>query len=151
MSDTRQLSQSLRQWMDVTSHRSIQDQSRFIKSMGFSMAQFFLLMHVYYKKQCGISDLSDHMETTAAAASQLVDKLVQAGLLERTEDPHDRRARQITLTTKGRQLIEKSIQMRFRWLDSVVQTLSPEERSTVGEALKILTSAAEEREKQPEA
>ena len=147
MTDTQQLNHSLRQWMDVTSHRSMQDQSRFVKSIGFSMAQFFLLMHVYYKKQCGISNLSEHMEITAPAASQLVDKLVQAGMLERTEDPHDRRAKQVTLTSKGRQLIEKSIHARFRWLESIVQGLSAEERSKVGEALRILTNAAEEREK----
>ena len=147
MTDARQLSRSLRQWMDVTSHRSMQDQARFVKAIGFSMAQFFLLMHVYYKKQCGISNLSEQMEITAPAASQLVDKLVQAGMLERTEDPHDRRARQVTLTAKGRQLIERSIHARFRWLDSLVQGLSAEERSTVGEALAILTRAAEEREK----
>ena len=147
MTDTQQLSRSLRQWMDVTSHRSMQDQTRFVKSIGFSMAQFFLLMHVYYKKQCGISNLSEHMEITAPAASQQVDKLVQAGMLERTEDPHDRRAKQVTLTSKGRQLIEKSIHARFRWLESLVQGLSAAERSTVSEALRILTSAAEEREK----
>lgn len=147
MADSRQLSRSLRQWMDVTSHRSMQDQSRYVKSIGFSMAQFFLLMHVYYKNQCGISNLSEHMEITAPAASQLVDKLVQAGMLERAEDPHDRRAKQVTLTSKGRQLIEKSIHERFRWLDSLVQGLSAGERSTVSEALGILTSAAEELEK----
>ncbi|HSK66024.1 MAG TPA: MarR family transcriptional regulator [Anaerolineales bacterium] len=147
MTEPRQLSQSLRQWMDVTSHRSMQDQTRFVKSIGFSMAQFFLLMHVYYKRQCGISNLSEHMEITAPAASQLVDKLVQAGMLERAEDPHDRRAKQVTLTHKGRQLIEKSIHERFRWLESLVQGLSAAERSTVSEALRILTSAAEEREK----
>lgn len=147
MTDSQQLSRSLRQWMDVTSHRSMQDQARFVKSIGFSMAQFFLLMHVYYKRQCGISNLSEHMEITAPAASQLVDKLVQAGMLERTEDPHDRRAKQVTLTGKGRQLIEKSIHARFRWLESLVQGLSGEERSKVDEALRILTNAVEEREK----
>ena len=147
MTDSQQLTRSLRQWMDVTSHRSMQDQSRFVKAIGFSMAQFFLLMHVYYKRQCGISNLSEHMEITAPAVSQLVDKLVQAGMLERTEDPNDRRAKQVTLTSKGRQLIEKSIHARFRWLDSLVQGLSAGERSTVNEALRILTSAAEELEK----
>jgi hypothetical protein len=44
-------------------------------------------------------------------------------------------------------LIEKSIHARFRWLESIVQGLSAGERSTVSEALSILTSAAEELEK----
>jgi DNA-binding MarR family transcriptional regulator len=147
MSDSRQLSKSLRRWVEVTSHRSMRDQSRYIKSMGFSMAQFFLLMHVYFKKQCGISNLSEHMEITAPAASQLVDKLVQAGMLERTEDPHDRRAKQITLSDRSRQLIAKSSHERFRWLDEIIREMSAEEQSKVSEALQILTGAAEELEK----
>ena len=52
------------------------------------MPQFFLLMHLRHHEHCGISDLSEHMEITNAAASQLVDKLVQAGLLVRVEDPY---------------------------------------------------------------
>ena len=149
MTTPDEISQSLRQWVEITSHRAIQNQSRYIKSMGLSMAQFFLLMHVYYKKHCGISNLSDHMEISAAAASQLVEKLVQSGHLERTEDPQDRRAKQITLSAKGRQLIEKSMNERFRWLDLIVRELSADERTTVNEALKILAGAAESLEPNP--
>ena len=141
MTDHLQISKALRQWVDVTTHRSMRDQSRYVKSLGFSMPQFFLLMQVYYRKQCGISDLSEHMEITAAAASQTVDKLVQAGYLDRTEDPSDRRAKQITLSAKGRELIEKSINERFRWVDELVTGMDESERARVADALAILTEA----------
>jgi DNA-binding MarR family transcriptional regulator len=120
----------------------MRDQVRYVKSLGFSMPQFFILMQVYYKKQCGISDLSEHMEITAAAASQTVEKLVQGGLLDRAEDPSDRRAKQVTLSAKGRELIEKSIAERFRWVDGLVRGLNTDERAQVAEALTILTEAA---------
>jgi DNA-binding MarR family transcriptional regulator len=148
MTDTLQISKSLRQWVDVTTHRSMRDQSRYVKSLGFSMPQFFMLMQIYYKKQCGISDLSDHMEITAAAASQTVEKLVQSGLLDRAEDPSDRRAKQITLSAKGRDLIEKSITARFRWVDDLVKTMSSADKAKVHEALTILTEAVKQVEKQ---
>lgn len=141
MTDFIQISKSLRQWVDVTTHRSMRDQSRYVKSLGFSMPQFFLLMQVYYRKQCGISDLSEHMEITAAAASQTVEKLVQSGLLDRAEDPSDRRAKQITLSIKGRELIEKSINERFRWVDELTANLSADEQKKVSQALDILTEA----------
>lgn len=148
MTDSVQISKSLREWVEATTHRTMRDQSRYVKSLGFSMPQFFLLMQVYYKKQCGISDLSDHMEITAAAASQTVEKLVQSGLLDRAEDPSDRRAKQITLSAKGRDLIEKSIAARFRWVDDLVKTMSSADKAKVHEALVILTEAVKQVEKQ---
>ncbi len=141
MKSSTQISKSLRQWVDATTHRSMRDQAHYVKSLGFSMPQFFMLINVYYKKQCGISDLSSHMEITAAAASQMVDKLVHSELLERTEDPHDRRAKQVTLSPKGRELIETSINERFRWVDELVADLNVENRAKVSEALIILTAA----------
>jgi DNA-binding MarR family transcriptional regulator len=142
MTDSVQISKSLRGWVEATTHRTMRDQVRYVKSLGFSMPQFFILMQVYYKKQCGISDLSEHMEITAAAASQTVEKLVQGGLLDRAEDPSDRRAKQVTLSAKGRELIEKSIAERFRWVDGLVRGLNTDERAQVAEALTILTEAA---------
>ena len=139
MTDTLQFSRSLRGWMDTFVHRSMHDSARFIKASGFSMPQFFLLMHLHRHEQCGISDLSEHMDVTAAATSQLVDKLVQAGLLVRVEDPNDRRAKQVSLSPAGESLIEKGIAERSRWVDELAETLNEEERMKVAEAFRILT------------
>ena len=138
MTDPSQFSQSLRGWMDTFTHRSMRDWSRYIKSRGFSMPQFFLLMHLRHHANCGISGISEHMEITNAAASQLVDKLVQAGLLERVEDPNDRRAKQVSLSPTGEELVKKGIAERSRWVDEIAQALSEEEKTKVAEAFEIL-------------
>lgn len=135
-------SQSLRQWMDAFAHRSMHNSARFIKASGLSMPQFFLLMHLHRREQCGISDLSEQMDVTTAATSQLVDKLVQAGLLVRVEDPNDRRAKQVSLSPAGEALIEKGIAERSRWVDELAAVLNAEERQKVAEAFGILTAAA---------
>jgi DNA-binding MarR family transcriptional regulator len=147
MTNSLQITEALRQWVEATTHRTMRDQTRYVKSLGFSMPQFFMLMQVYYKKQCGISDLSERLEITAAAASQAVEKLVQGGFLDRAEDPSDRRAKQVTLSAKGSELIEKSIAERFRWVDKMVETLNADERGKVAETLKILTEKTKEIEK----
>jgi DNA-binding MarR family transcriptional regulator len=139
MTDTLEFSRSLRAWMDAFVHRSMHDSARFIKASGFSMPQFFMLMHLHRHEQCGISDLSEHMDVTAAATSQLVDKLVQAGLLVRVEDPNDRRAKQVSLSPAGELLIEKGIAERSRWVDELAEMLNDEECRKVAEALNILT------------
>ena len=128
--------------MEAFTHRSMRDWARFVKASGFSMPQFFLLMHVHLHALCGMSDLSEHLDITPAAASQLADKLVQAGLLVRAEDPHDRRARQLALTPAGRELIEKGVAERYRWVDDVARGLSQAEQDQVSAALALLASAA---------
>ena len=77
-----------------------------------------------------------------------MDKLFQLGLITRAEDPHDRRAKQITLSAKGRELLEVSINERYRWMEDLSATLNAEEREKVAAALEILTGAARNLETQ---
>jgi MarR family transcriptional regulator, organic hydroperoxide resistance regulator len=142
MTDSAQLTQFIRQSMDLLMHRAFREQGHFVKSTGLSMAQYGILMQLHYQRHCGISDISTRMEITSAAASQLVDKLVQSGLLERTEDPQDRRAKQLKLTAKGQELINTGIQARSRWVDEVISVLTLDEAETVVAGFSILTEAA---------
>jgi MarR family transcriptional regulator, organic hydroperoxide resistance regulator len=142
MTDLIQLTRVIRQSMDLLTHRAFREHGHFVKSTGLSMAQFGILMQMHYQQRCGISDISARMEITTAAASQLVDKLVQSGLIERTEDPHDRRAKQLRLTEKGQGLINTGIQARSRWVDELITVLTQDESETVATGLSILTEAA---------
>src|SRR6266496_4234571 len=146
MISTPQLIQSIRQFMDIAMHHSMRERSHFAKATGLSMPQFGILMQLHYRGVCGMSEVSERFEITPAAASQLVDKLVQSGLIRREEDPHDRRAKCLNLTDKGRDLIQQSIEERYRWVDQVAEKLTAEERIQVSDALNIMTRAAQELE-----
>jgi MarR family transcriptional regulator, organic hydroperoxide resistance regulator len=141
-----QLIQTIRQFMDIAMHHSMRERSHFAKATGLSMPQFGILMQLHYRHNCGVSDLGERFDITNAAASQLVDKLVQSGLIQREEDPNDRRARLLNLTDKGRELIQQGIEERYRWVDDLAGKLTASERAKVSEALKILTHAAGELE-----
>ncbi len=146
MSKPVQITKSLRAWMDVFMHRSMRGWNRFAKTTGLSMPQFSILMQLHYKGSCGMSEISERFNVTAAAASQLVEKLVQSELLERTEDPIDRRAKQLSLSKKGAQLVEQGIEERHRWMDNIAANITAEESSVVVEALEILIRAADQLE-----
>lgn len=139
-----QFAQAIRSWMDVFMNRSMRGWGLFAKSTGLSMPQFSLLMQLHHKGACGMSEVSGRFEITPAAASQLVDKLVQNGLIIREEDPNDRRAKLLNLTDKGRELIEQGIEERYRWVDQLAEMLSDQEKARVSEALTLLTTAAQE-------
>ena len=134
-------SEALRSWMDVAMQRSMHGWSHHAKASGLSLPQFSILMQLYYRGHCGISDIRDRFEITAAAASQLVEKLVQAGLIERTEGAEDRRVKQVQLSTKGRQLIEKGMRDRYRWMDGLSQELDHGAQEHIASALVQLTDA----------
>lgn len=138
-----QISRSLREWMDVFMNRSMRGWHLFARSTGLSMPQFSILMQLHHKGSCGMSEISERFEISNAAASQLVEKLVQAGYLERAEDPSDRRAKLLKLSPSGVKLVEEVINERWRWMDDLVKHLSNEEQVTVSEALEILARAAQ--------
>ena len=149
MTKSVQFSQAIRSWMDVFMQRSMRGWGLFAKSTGLSMPQFSVMMQLHYKGACGMSQVSERFEITAAAASQLVDKLVQSGLIKRDEDPHDRRAKVLNITDKGRELIQRGIEERYRWVDQLEGKLTMGERAQVSEALNIMTRAAQELEAEP--
>ena len=147
MTKSTQITQPLREWMDVFMHRSMRGWNQFAKSTRLSMPQFSILMQLHYKGACGMSAISERFDVSAAAASQLVEKLVQAGYIERTEDPSDRRAKLLKLSTNGAKLVDKGIQERYRWMDELTGQLTADERSKVAEALTLLTEKAREVDK----
>lgn len=149
MTESLQFTQAIRSWMDVFMHRSMRGWGLFAKSTGLSMPQFSVLMQLHHKGACGMSEISEQFEVTPAAASQLVDKLVQSGLIKREEDPSDRRAKVLDITGKGRTLIQQGIEERYRWVDELAGRLTVDERAQVSEALNIMTRAAQELEAQP--
>jgi len=143
MTTSLQIKTALRRWMEVTFARSMHDWAHYVKGSGFSMPQFRLLMQLYYQgTSTGISQISEEMSITSAAASQLVDKMVQSGLLDRAEDPNDRRAKMVTISVKGREFVKSGIEQRYLWVNDMAETFTNDERQTIAQALSLLTEKA---------
>lgn len=143
MTTSVQIKAVLRRWMEIVMTRSMHDYAHYVKNSGLSMPQFRLLMQLYYQgAACGISQISGEMSITNAAASQLVDKMVQNGLLMRSEDPNDRRAKQVTISERGREFVKNGIEQRYLWVNELAEQLNPEERDSVSQALTLLADKA---------
>ena len=141
MSSPKQFSATMRAWSDLFMTHSMKAWMRYVRASGLSMPQFNVLMRLYYKGECGVNDISEHLNVSAAAASQLVDALVNKDLLARVENPNDRRAKQISLSPKARALIEKGMETRNAWLDDLNAHLTPEQRAAAIETLNTLIEA----------
>lgn len=142
MPSNPRFSSALNEWAQVFMARSMHDMVQFTKEAGVSMPQLSTLMHLHHHGVCGVSDIGEHLGVTSAAASQMIDRMVQQGLLERTEDTNDRRVKQISVTEKSRQLIEKSIAARQKWMEDLTTVLSPAEQEQIIQSLTLLTRSA---------
>jgi DNA-binding transcriptional ArsR family regulator len=66
-----------------------------------------------------------------AAISQLLVPLEEAGLIQRSEDPKDRRVKQISLTAKGKLRAHECISARHAWLDDLAALLTNQEKEEI--------------------
>lgn len=146
MSSPKQFTEAVRAWAEVFMHRSMRDFARFMHASGLSMPQVNTLMRLYYEESCGVSDIGRQFGISNAAASQLTDRMVQQGLLERTECAGDRRVRRLSLTVKGRALVEKAIDARHHWLTELPARLTREQQTVIVTGLASLTEAARQME-----
>jgi DNA-binding MarR family transcriptional regulator len=142
MSPTKVLTDVIREWSEVFMQRSMRDFKRFMDMTGLSFSQISILMRLVHDKGTGVSEIGEQLGVTNAAASQAVERLVQLDLIERTEDPEDRRAKRLALTQKGRALIEQGIVARSKWIEGVMDVLTLEQQSMIISALTLLNEAA---------
>jgi DNA-binding MarR family transcriptional regulator len=129
---------TLQEWVDVFMRRSMHNFTSYARKSGLSMSQIGALFHIHHGGGCGVTELGNHLGISSAAASQLLERLVLQDLILRTEDPADRRVKQLLLTDKGMQTIQESIHARQGWLNDLEKSLSPSEKEQIVSALKIL-------------
>jgi DNA-binding MarR family transcriptional regulator len=143
MSPTKILTEVIREWSEVFMQRSMRDFRRFMDTTGLSFSQINILMRLFHRGHTTVSEIGEQLGVTNAAASQAVDRLVGLSLIERTEDPEDRRTRRLALTQKGHATIVNGIEARSKWIEGLTNALNPEQQKMIIAALTLLTEAAQ--------
>ena len=125
--------------------RIIQDFMQFMRHTGLSMPQVHVLLHIYHSQdgECQLSEIGDLSDSSKPAASQLVERLLQQGLVERAEDPLDRRNKKLRLTAKSLKLIQNSLTSNH-FLVELMTSLPAEQRKTVHAAFGYLAQAGQQ-------
>jgi DNA-binding MarR family transcriptional regulator len=124
--------------MENSMHRSFHTFIRYIRESDLSFSQVNALFRLYHHGPDSVHDLANHLGITTAAVSQFLDPLIAAELVQRSENPDDRRMKLIALTEKGKHLVEKSTNTRHAWLSQLSQVLSDSEKAELLPAIKLL-------------
>lgn len=103
----------LKEFAGEVMRHSTRDIGCLIRNKDLSMPQIASLMQLRRCGMASISEISDYLNLSLAATSQLVERLVTAGYVTRTEDPGDRRLKRVMLTDEGRAMVDQVKQTRI--------------------------------------
>ncbi|MGJ9421456.1 MarR family winged helix-turn-helix transcriptional regulator [Aeromicrobium sp. CF3.5] len=99
----------------------------------------FVLGHA--DEAMAINALAERIRLSFAAAGRIVDGLVTSGLVERRENPEDRRVKLVTITAAGREVTASEIDAKQAAMRAQIQRLTPDEAARLAESLRPLTSS----------
>lgn len=86
-----------------------------------------------------MSELATQLGLTSGGVTRLVDRVTEAGYVERTACPSDRRVQWVVLTPAGRELLERALAVHLDDLQrELVDRLTPEELEALTSALDKL-------------
>jgi MarR family 2-MHQ and catechol resistance regulon transcriptional repressor len=128
----------------MKAHRSLlrhAERSHKADDLGFS--EFVLLEMLLHKGPQKVNDIGRTIALTSGAITAAVDRVEQRGLVVRTFDPGDRRARVVRLTPKGETLIQRLFDIHAQAMERATSGISAAERITLVALLKKLGLSAE--------
>ena len=91
-----------------------------LREIGVSIPQCDVLTTLTEQEGVSQQELAIRLYVTKGNISGLIDRLEEAGLVERRSTASDRRQHAIYLTAAGRQMAEKAIAVQHRWIASTL-------------------------------
>ena len=110
-----------------------------------SLPQLATLLLLDEEGELTMKQVTEILGRSVSATSRLLDQLVERGMVSRREDKHDRRAKRIAITEKGRMLIATLEQRRADAQLAVMEYYSVEEQAEINRAMALLAEAGQRR------
>ena len=118
--------------------------TRSIAQFGMVPTDFGLLEALLHKGPLTVKQIGEKVLLTSGSMTAAVDRLADRGLVIRTDDARDRRARIIQLTPEGRELIERAFACHRDAMEEALKGFSQGERMILLPLLRELGHTAEE-------
>jgi len=105
------------------------------KCLGLTRAQIQLMAYLVYHEGINQTGLADLLEIEPISLARLIDRMEQAGWVERRPDPHDRRAWLLFVTEKAKPVFTKMVEIGQEVRQEALSGLTAEERDRIVELL----------------
>jgi len=116
-----------------------------LQGLGMCPGDFAVLEALLHKGPLPVNAIGKKVLLTSGSMTAAIDRLEDRGLVERRDDPEDRRTRVIHLTVEGRKLIRRLFAIHERDMERVVSVLHPAEREELAALLRKLGRGAAEK------
>jgi DNA-binding MarR family transcriptional regulator len=116
--------------------RSAGDSLAIMTEAGLTMPQLVTLHMLAHAGGRSVGTVAACLRLSPPATSHLVDRLVRARLVVRTEDPEDRRQKRLAITDTGRSLVQRINTERSREVSVVLARLNAALRRQFAEVLE---------------
>lgn len=118
--------------------RRLRRQMRAQGTPGLTVAQLRALNYLRREPGAGLSALADHLGMSLPATSALTQRLVVAGLIDRSDDPTERRRIRLRLTPPGADHLALAQAAVRGWLADELAALTSAERVRLAGGLELL-------------
>ena len=108
-----------------------------------SVAYFAVLQALWESDRMSITDLGEEAQLEKSTMTSLIDRMEASGLVRREDHPTDRRAYQICLTPRGRELEKKLDEVVSRVYKHLTRGISEEDLQKAIKVCKRLIQNAE--------
>ena len=114
------------------------------RSLGLSRAQWQVLAHLHRNEGINQRGLAEILEIKSVTLGRLVDRLEEAGWVERRPDPVDRRARRLFTTAKVTPVLERMWTLGEMTREEALAGIGESERQRLFDSLiKVLGNLSE--------
>jgi DNA-binding MarR family transcriptional regulator len=108
--------------------------------------QFRALVVIASRGVASLGALADATGLSLSTSSRLCNRLVEAGLIDRKDDPADRRQLALTLTEDGKRVVSTVTGTRRRAVRQLLQRLSDPARTALTAAVEELAATCNEQD-----
>ena len=118
-------------------------EAELVAEEGMTLAEFDVLAQLQTapEHRLRMNELSDHVRLSPSGITRLVDRMVEAGLVERGPCPTDRRVTWAILTAAGRARLRRASPLHLRGVRKhFAQRLSTDQLDVVADALELVAS-----------
>jgi DNA-binding MarR family transcriptional regulator len=131
--------QALRLWLRLLTCSQLIERevrARLQDRFDTTLPRFDLMSQLWrYPQGLKMNELSRHLMVTGGNVTGIVDPLEKAGLVERADDPVDRRAWRVRLTRAGRKAFAEMARTHEEWIVELLAGLSRREHDEIHKLL----------------
>lgn len=109
------------------------------EGMDLSYNQYKTLLTIADREECSLGDLAGDLEVAMSSASQMVNRLVERGLVNRELAADNRRQVVIALSPEGRRFIENLQKELVRVYEKVLARLGEDDQEALVRSLETMT------------